>query len=224
MPSSFKFFIKSQLRDTTLLNAGETTNILYTVVGGDISDAQISTINSIDNHLDRIAAIYRQSCTLKYNDIEHQTFKNNLLLIDSFMPQFIAECLIFDNNPDSKTHDIKDIVYQVAQNNPFNYSGNNLFKLYEYKMKTLLLDAASGMCPTKEWNGDYDEINDFIVVKKDDKIVRNQFCYWNALRNYLFNNTRFERASRSRYNFGTLFRGGDGKVYIRLNLQIRFKK
>ncbi len=37
-------------------------------------------------------------------------------------------------------------------------------------------------------------------------------------------NTRFERASRSRYNFGSLCRGNDGLVYMKLNLQIRFKK
>ena len=39
-----------------------------------------------------------------------------------------------------------------------------------------------------------------------------------------YHNTRFERGSRTRHNFGSLFRGIDGCVYIRLNLQIRFKK
>ena len=44
------------------------------------------------------------------------------------------------------------------------------------------------------------------------------------IEDYLYYNTRFERASRSRYGFGSLFRGEDGKVYIKLNLQIRFLK
>ena len=46
----------------------------------------------------------------------------------------------------------------------------------------------------------------------------------NDVEDYLYCNTRFERASRSRYKYGNLFRGEDGNVYIRLNLQIRFKK
>jgi len=40
----------------------------------------------------------------------------------------------------------------------------------------------------------------------------------------IYLNTRFERASRSRYHFGSLYRGEDGVVYIKLNLQIRFTK
>lgn len=218
------FSIKSQLGGaSTLLNAGETTNILYTVVGGNISDGQIDNINSINSHLERMGAIYNYGCTLKYSDIENQTFKNNLLLIDSLMPEFIANCLIVDSMPNS-TSGIKEIVYQVAQNNPFNYTGNNVLRFYEYKMKTLLLTVALGMTPAKEWDGDYDANGGYIVVRKDGEIVCYHFYYQNDIKNYLFNNTRFERASRSRYNFGTLFRGGDGKVYIRLNLQIRFKK
>lgn len=46
----------------------------------------------------------------------------------------------------------------------------------------------------------------------------------NDVEDYLYNNTRFERGSRSRHHFGSLYRGEDGKVYIKLNLQIRFCK
>lgn len=46
----------------------------------------------------------------------------------------------------------------------------------------------------------------------------------NDVEDYLYHNTRFELGSRTRHNFGSLFREEDGDVYIRLNLQIRFKK
>lgn len=46
----------------------------------------------------------------------------------------------------------------------------------------------------------------------------------NDIEDYLYNNTRFERGSRSRHHFGSLYRGDDEKVYIKLNLQIRFSK
>ena len=91
-------------------------------------------------------------------------------------------------------------------------------------MKVLLLDTALGMTPAKEWNGVYDANGGYLVVRKDGEIVCYHFYNRNDVEDYLYGNTRFERASRSRYNFGLLYRGEDDSTYIKLNLQIRFKK
>ena len=155
--------------------------------------------------------------------IEHETFKNNLLFLDCCMPRFVAECLLIDSLSDSVS-DIKDAVKGVVAQNPFNFTGKNKGAFYEHKMKVLLLDAALGMTPAKEWNGRYDANGGYIVVRKDGEIVCYHFYNRNDVEDYLYCNTRFERASRSRYKYGSLFRGADGNVYIRLNLQIRFKK
>ena len=88
----------------------------------------------------------------------------------------------------------------------------------------LLLDSALGMTPAKEWTGRYDANGGYLVVKKDGDIVCYHFYNRNDVEDYLFCNTRFERASRSRYNFGSLYCGDDGEAYIKLNLQIRFTK
>lgn len=120
--------------------------------------------------------------------------------------------------------DIKEAVERVALQNPFSFTGKNVNSFYEHKMKVLLLDAALGMTPAKEWNGRYDANGGYIVVRKDGEIVCYHFYNRNDVEDYLYYNTRFERASRSRYRFGSLFRGEDGNVYMRLNLQIRFKK
>ena len=105
-----------------------------------------------------------------------------------------------------------------------NFSGNNKELFYEHKMKMLLLDAALGMTPAKEWNGRYDANGGYIVVRKDGEIVCYHFYNRNDVEDYLYLNTRFEHASRSRYQYGSLYRAEDGQVYIRLNLQIRFKQ
>lgn len=91
-------------------------------------------------------------------------------------------------------------------------------------MKVLLLDAALGMTPGKEWTGRYDANGGYLVVRKDGEIVCYHFYNRNDVEDYLYNNTRFERASRSRYGFGYVYREKDGCIYIKLNLQIRFKK
>lgn len=218
------FSIKSQLGSaSTLLNAGDPTNILYRLCGTELTDTQIDEINAIDSHLKRMSAIHDAGCRLQYEDIEYETFKNNLLFLDSNMPQFIADCLLVDSMPDSVS-DIKDAVERVANKNPLAFTGKNVTAFYEHKMKILLLDAALGMTPAKEWNGRYDANGGYIVVRKDGEIVCYHFYNRNDVEDYLYSNTRFERASRSRYKYGSLFRREDGNVYIRLNLQIRFKK
>lgn len=218
------FSIKSQLGSAaTLLNASETTNILYQVCGGELSDRQISEINAIDSHLSRMSAINDAGCILQYADIEYETFKNNLLFLDCCMPRFIATCLLVDSMP-GHVPSMKETVEKVASINPLGFTGKNVISFYEHKMKVLLLDAALGMMPAKEWNGRYDANGGYIVVRKDGEIVCYHFYNRNDVEDYLYCNTRFERASRSRYKYGSLFRGEDGHVYIRLNLQIRFLK
>ena len=218
------FSIKSQLGSaSTLLNATEATNIRYQIVGKKMSDAELLEINNIEDHLPRMKALLDRGYKLQYSDIEHKTFKNNLLFLDTCMPEVIAKCLICDSMPNS-TSRIKDSVEVVAEQNPFGFTGSDVVAFYEHKMKVLLLDAALGMTPAKEWKGRYDANGGYLVVRRDGEIVCYHFYNRNDVEDYLYNNTRFERGSRSRHHFGSLYRGDDGKVYIKLNLQIRFSK
>ncbi|MDD7342846.1 MAG: HpaII family restriction endonuclease [Bacteroidales bacterium] len=218
------FSIKSQLGSaSTLLNAGITTNVTYKIVGAELSDDEIEKINTIKGHLPRMQAIFDKGCALEYCDIEHHVFKNNLLFLDNYMPKFIADCLLIANVPNSKSS-INECVAEVSKQNPFKFDGKHVEAFYAHKMKVLLLDAALGMTPAKEWTGRYDANGGYLVVRKDGEVVCYHFYNRNDVEDYLYNNTRFERASRSRYGFGYVYRGYDSHVYIKLNLQIRFKK
>ena len=218
------FSIKSQLgHASTLLNAGASTNITYKVVGSSLTDEDIDNINDIKAHLPRMKAIFDKGCHLEFQDIDHPTFKNNLLFMDCCMPFFLADCLLEDSKPDASSS-IKDCVAEVAKRNPLHFTGSKIEEFYAHKMKVLLTDAALGMTPSNEWTGRYDANGGYIVVKKDGEIVCYHFYNRNDIEDYLYNNTRFERASRSRYNFGSLYRKENDDVYIKLNLQIRFIK
>lgn len=224
MTPTLGFSIKSQLGSaSTLLNAGLPTNLLYKIEGVNLTDEDIETINAIKDHLPRMKEIVDRGGRFTYSDVEHQIFKNNLLFLDCCMPRFIAECLVVSSMPNA-TSMIKKAVEIVAKKNPFEFTGDDIVAFYEHKMKVLLLDAALGMTPSKEWKGRYDANGGYLVVRNDGEIVCYHFYNRNDVEDYLYHNTRFERGSRSRHNFGSLFRGNDGKVYIRLNLQIRFKK
>lgn len=218
------FSIKSQLgSSSSLLNATGATNFTFLVVGGEMSDSELNEINSIENHIPRMKALVDRGYQLKFSDIDNDTFKNNLLFLDSGMPVFIAECLVA-NSLYNKSSNIKRITESVAEKNPLNYNGTNRLIFYEHKMKVLLIDAALGMLPAKVWNGRYRADGGYLVVKKDGDIVCYHFYNRNDVEDYLYNNTRFERGGRNRHGFGSLYRGGDGNVYIKLNLQIRFLK
>lgn len=102
MTPNLGFSIKSQLGSaSTLLNAGLPTNILYKIEGVSLSDEDITSINSIKDHLPRMKEIVDRGGRFVYSDVEHQTFKNNLLFLDSCMPEFIAECLVVDSMPNA---------------------------------------------------------------------------------------------------------------------------
>lgn len=218
------FSIKSQLGSgSTLLNATKATNFIYRIEGGQMTDKELEEINSIEDHLPRMKTIIERGYCLKYDDVEHPIFKNNLLFLDTCMPEFIASCLVCDSLP-NPISSIKEAVTLVAKENPFGFSGHNVLEFYEHKMKVLLIDSALGMTAAKEWNGRYDANGGYLVVKKNGDIVCYHFYNRNDVEDYLFNNTRFERGSRSRHDFGRLFRKEDGEVYIKLNLQIRFTK
>ncbi len=218
------FSIKSQLGSpSTLLNPGESTNITYRVTGGTMSDADLQAINAVKDHLPRMQALFDKGYDLEYADIERATFKNNLLFIDTCMPQFIAECLRQGSMPDQSIT-TKDIVERVTVKNPFGYQGKNIRAFYEHKMKVLLLSSALGMTSAKEWTGRYDANGGYLVVRKDGDIVCYHFYNQNDVEDYLYYNTRFDRPSRDRYHFGSLYRESDGNVYMKLNLQIRFTK
>lgn len=218
------FSIKSQLGSaSTLLNAGHTTNIIYRVAGKGLSDEDIAGINSIEGHLSRMQALHEMGCTLRYADIPNETFKYNLQFLDTCMPLFIAECLIADSEQDS-TSKVSDVVAKVAGRNPLHYTGRNKEAFYEHKMKVLLVDVALGMTPAKEWLGRYDANGGYLVVRRDGEVVCYHFYNRNDIEDYLYHNTRFERASRSRYDFGSLYRNDEGEVCLKLNLQIRFTK
>ncbi len=218
------FSIKSQLGSaSTLLNPGASTNITYRIIGSSLSDGDIEEVNAIPDHLPRMQELLDRGCNFEYSNIEHNTFRNNLIFLDSYMPQFVAKCMLMTSLPNSTPY-VKEIVEKVAEENPLGFTGNNVGTFYEHKMKVLLLDVALGMTPATEWTGRYDANGGYLVVRRDGEIVCYHFYNRNDVEDYLYNNTRFDRASRSRYNFGSLYRGDDGEVYIKLNLQIRFKK
>lgn len=218
------FSIKSQLgRDSTLLNASSATNFSYNI-GVELSDDVIERINAIATRSkiqDRIKEIIKEGGRLSFKGIDNDVFNDNLVFIDSSLPEMLAEVVLDYFLTERKG--IKEITENVSEVNPLRYNNRNNHKFYEHKMKCFLTDVALGMMPAKVWTGRYEANGGYLVAKDDGEVLCYHFYNRNLFEDYLYNNTRLETPSSSRHNFGKIERQESGELVFRLNLQIRFK-
>src|SRR5699024_626375 len=217
------FSIKSKLGSpSTLLNAGKTTNFIYKIVNANLSSEEILSINEINSRSkirDRLEKINQAKGTLKFERTESPIFGNNLILIDSFLPEIIAEMLSLFFSTD--INKVSDLVNSVSSVNPIGYNLENKHPFYQYKIKKLLTDIALGMTPAKVWEGTLDATGGYLIVKEDGEVLCYHIYNRNQFEDYLFNDTKLETASSKRHGFGVIFEE-KGELYFKLNLQIRF--
>ncbi len=209
--------IKSYLgNNPTLFNASGSTNFVFKIRGLDKKD--IDTINSIDTRtkvVDRIAAIEERGGEFKYIGAENKTLDHNLRTVDGDMPDLVGKMLMcFYKERESS---IKEIISYICQ-------GKNVDDclLVETKVKRLLLDILLGFFPGKKWNGEYGA-NGTVVVKDNGESVAFHIIDQKELKEYLFENIKFDTPSTTRHRFGLLYIESDGCIYFKLNMQLRFK-
>lgn len=219
------FSIKSQLGNaSTLLNAGQTTNFAYQIIGEPLSDQYINKVNLINTSSkvkDRIKKLEELSKTLLFTKVNNTIFANNLTLIDSALPRILAEIVyLFYTTPTSR---LIDLTNEVSQLNPLNYDMSGDHPFYIYKIKRFLTDIALGMMPSRVWTGELEATGGYLIVKEDGEVLAYHIYNRNDFEDYLLNNTKLETASTTRHNFGSVYKENGGQ-FLNLNLQIRFIK
>ncbi len=227
------FSIKSRLgKPSTLLNAGRNTNFIFEITGG-FSDEEQDFVNGLvikkkvgsrekDVSVGQRMDYFREEgYTLGYAGMTGTTFKNNLMLIDSDLPEIVAyfmlEYYLYG------TTNICTVLDRVNENNPLQYDLSEGHGFYEYKFKKFLTESALGMLPGKVWTGKADANGGYIIVREDGEVLCYHLYNRNDFEDYLLKNTRFDRGGAGRHKYATVEKV-DGKYYIKLNLQIRFIK
>jgi type II restriction enzyme len=158
---------------------------------------------------------------LSFEKTSNKTFSNNIVLIDSLLHQVLAGMVLeFFSGDLSKT---SDLLSHIEALNPLGFDTSSQHPFYKYKLKRLYTDIALGMMPSKVWDGHYDATGGYLIVKDDGEIVCYHIYNRNEFESYLIKNTKFETASSSRHEFGSIYQDA-GILYINLNLQIRFLK
>ena len=209
------YSIKSDIDNApTLFNASQSTNFKFEISG--LNYSQIQEINLIQTK-SKIKDRVKQIPTLNFVSTTNKVFLQNLIFVDTQMDKFLAEMLkIYYKENISDCATLANI---IDERDPLNLKTENL---YPHKLKKFLCAVALGLNPTKQWNG-IDETNGgYIIVKENSEVIAYHLNDRNNFENYLLNNTKFDTPSMSRHKFGKIYTE-NGKNFINLNLQIRFK-
>jgi len=219
------FSIKSKLGSpATLLNASGATNFTFRFSGSaSLSDSEIERINNTySSTYERIGELEKLGYKIEFEKVDNSVFQSNLQMIDTGFPFMVSELLKYYYTRES-TSSMVDMVQYIETKNPCNFNTKTAHPFYRYKLKNFLVDVALGMTPKEVWKGVYDATGGYIIVRKDGEIVCYHVYNRNEFQDYLLKNTRFEAGSRSRHNFGYVYKDVDGEIFMKLNLQIRFK-
>ena len=215
------FGIKSYLGSKpTLLNASGNTNFIFAVKNLTVEHIDIvNSINSRNKLKDRLKKIGELGGELLFHKVETNTMSYNLSMVDSIIPELMSKMLLeFFCNRNSGIKNNLDSLYHAGSLSVF--AGNDLTSFY-VKIKRLLLAVLLGFFAGTKWDGRYVS-NGTIVVKENGEQVGFHIVDKASLEDYLFENIRFDTPSTTRHRYGSLIAENDGKVYFKLNLQLRF--
>lgn len=216
------FSIKSMVGGAaTLLNPGKTTNFIYEIKGFKDDIEKINAINTGSQIRDRVSEITERGGIFEYVGISNEQFESNMKMVDTVLPEFIAHMLL--NFFLSSERTVASLTEELSKNEHINKKFNLSLINYEYKIKNFLDAVALGMVPSKPWSGFSQAQGGYIVVKENGDVVCYHLYNRDEFRSYLYENTRFEAPSTTRYDYGKLYKE-NGKLFFKLNLQIRFLK
>ena len=226
------FSIKSELGNPpTLLNATKLTNFKYRL-SQPLTTEQVDKINSmLDNkgHADiqsRVRAIIAAGSSLEFDSINpnkkgEYLFYENLILIDSSLPEIIARLLVMSYTENTRLLD--ELTEKMSAENPLNFPMRANKKYYEAKVKRFVTDVALGMLPSQPWEATHQSSGVLVVTETGD-IDCYHVIYKASLDDYLYHDLKFETPSASRHGFGSVETDETGTQYFSLNLQLRFLK
>lgn len=219
------FSIKSHLGgNSTLLNASGATNVVYRISSpAPLTKEDIERINSIETRskiVDRYRALCDLGAHLEYSHIEGAVFQYNLSMLDSCMPQLVAQLLLAQLEIGENR--LTCLAEHLELRDPLGLGSSPERPLYAYKMKHLLVSVGLGLMPNKPWDGRFEANGGYIIVCEDGQLLCYPFYDRNRMEDYLLRSAYLERASTSRHKYGLIEIAEDGKSHLfKLNLQVR---
>lgn len=207
--------IKSFIGESpSLLNASRATNFIYEVIGVDAQhmDEINSTVNpgKIKKRISKIAEL---GGSLKFVECENPIYQSTLKKVDSDMPYILSTLLLsFFSKEVAGNRLSKHIENQDIDDTR---KEEIVCRLKDFIKATML-----GIFPSVKWDGN-PTAKAVMLVKNNGDLV---FYHTNkeaVLKDFFYQQTFFETASSGKHGFGNIYRETNGKLYFKLNLQLR---
>ena len=141
------------------------------------------------------------------------------------MPLIVANMLkayYFEGEGQAANSSIEYALDYVVRNNSAEYEFDDTASMYRRKIGTLLYDMFTGMRLAKAWDGRSSVNGGYIVAKDDGDVVAYHSCMADEFKDFLIHQLGFESPSASRHQYMQIYKD-NGKYYLKLNLQVRFK-
>ena len=215
------FSIKSYLGSApTLLNASTKTNFIYEILDFDEKDLkEINNINTKNKIRDRLKLIKSKGYLINFVKVEDKTLQHNIRKIGKDVDEILSSCLLnsyLEENSKKKISNLYEI-FKKYKNNDDSY-----FDIQKDKIKELLISSMLGFIPGSIWDGTF-SAKGSIIVKDDGNLVMFHIKEnLEDLKNFLFENIKFDTPSTSRYKQGLVYKSASNSFQINLNLQLRF--
>lgn len=217
-----KLIVSDEICQKTLMEASEATAFTYKVEGDNVNDMLVNELNdeaAESKTRDTVSSIYDKGLRLHFNGNPNAIFHNNLVMIDSRLPDILA-WLMLDVCLSGVTN-LQEETDAISKANPMNFPlqlGNDH---YGFKLKSFLVALALGMQADKTWNGKDASSTGYTMTEEDGKVFRLPHYDRNALGDYIFKNA----VIRTIFIYGVkIYKGNFDSYYIDLYLQILFKR
>jgi hypothetical protein len=170
---------------------------------------------------------------VRFSSIPHETFRGNLIGIDTSLPVMVAHVLYQrylsgENSP----RDIVQLPASIEMMSRMGHPRPDAAKTLERKVKDLFQRYAQGMNTTEPWDDLTEVKGGWVLVIKDGRVTGYCFEDDDGFRKYLFDNTYFDTPDVTRVPSEKKKIGAyvgrpysvDGKTYIDLSLMVKFRK
>ena len=223
IPRKVGFSIKSQIGGrSSLFNASkDNTNFCFELIGGTFNKSDINSIVKGHKIKERVAAIINAGCQFKFSHCKGEVFNQNLIKIDSQMPELMGWATLISFAMPLGKRKITDV---LADQRFLDRSSKIAIPLdqpsVEYKFKHFLSATALGMVPATPWSGIINADGGYLVVKKTGDLVCFHVYNLGDFQEYLLRHTAFDTPKSGRHVFGEIYEQ-NSRFFFDVNLQIR---
>lgn len=210
------FSIKSRVGGAlTLLNASRRASFVYRVHNFNGGLSEVNNIGGSRKMRDRLRAIAEADGVLEFSHVKDAVFAQNMRIIDTAMPDLLANMLIDYYSGQGAT-----MMQLCASSGAKGLYGLGVAET-SYKVESFLRAIALGLASSRKWDTRLSTYGGYIIVRDDGMLLCYHLYNDDDFRDYLFNNTKLDTPSTSRHDFGYLYEQNED-IYIKLNLQVGF--